>query len=184
MVPKTDARGITDNRTNADERVRTIEMLHRRYAGIIYDLCVRILMDRQEAEDAVQETYLNAFRFLSSYRYGDSYLPWLYQIATNVCLKLIRTRKRKGTTPTDNIDRMATEQDDPLSAIDTRRILEALVGGLDKRSIEIVVAHYIWGMDQGQIAQTIGISRRAVVKRLSALKRRVDPLFVKELRHG
>jgi len=159
-------------------------MLHRRYAGVIYDLCVRILMDRQEAEDAVQETYLSAFRFLSSYRYGDSYLPWLYRIATNVCLKIIRTRRRKGTTPTDNIDRMATEHDDPLSAIDTRRILEELVEQLDKRSLEIVVAYYISGMDQGQIAQAIGISRRAVVKRLSALKRRVNHLFEKELHHG
>jgi RNA polymerase sigma-70 factor (ECF subfamily) len=155
-------------------------MLHRRYAGIIYDLCVRMLTDRQEAEDAVQETYLNAFRFLSSYRYGDNYLPWLYQIATNVCLKTIRTRKRKGATPTEQVDRMAADQADPQSAIDNRRILEQLAEQLDKRSLEIVVAHYISGMDQGQIARAIGISRRAVVKRLSALKRRVNYLFVKE----
>jgi RNA polymerase sigma-70 factor (ECF subfamily) len=180
MVLRMDARGITNNRTKADERVRTIEMLHHRYAGVIYDLCVRMLTDRHEAEDAVQETYLSAFRFLSSYRYGDNYLPWLYQIATNVCLKIIRTRRRKGTTPTEKIEWMATEQADALSAIDYRRILEELVEQLDKRSLEIVVAHYVAGMDQGQIAQAIGISRRAVVKRLSALKRRVNHLFVKE----
>jgi RNA polymerase sigma-70 factor, ECF subfamily len=169
-----------NKRTQIDERVPTIEMLHRRYAGIIFDLCVRMLMDRQEAEDAVQETYINAFRFLSSYRYGDNYLPWLYQIATNVCLKAIRTRKRKGATPTEQVDHMAAEQVDPLSGIHNRRVLEQLMEQLDKRSLEIAVAHYVSGMDQGQIADAIGISRRAVVKRLTALRRRVGHLFTKE----
>jgi DNA-binding transcriptional regulator LsrR (DeoR family) len=75
---------------------------------------------------------------------------------------------------------MATQQPDPISEIHNRRVLEQLVDALDQKSLQIVVSHFISGMDQGQIALSLGISRRAVVKRLTALKRRVGPLFEKE----
>jgi DNA-directed RNA polymerase specialized sigma24 family protein len=42
----------------------TIERLHRKYAGVLYDKCVRLLRDRGEAEDAMRETFANAFRSL------------------------------------------------------------------------------------------------------------------------
>ena len=54
--------------------------------------------------------------------------------------------------------------------IHARRALEELLETLDERGQEILVAHYIAGMDQGQIAVALGISRRAVVKRLTKLR--------------
>jgi RNA polymerase sigma-70 factor (ECF subfamily) len=152
-------------------RAETIAKLHRKYAGVLYDKCLRMLSDPSEAEDAVQETFVNAYRHLDSFVYGDSHLPWLYRIATNVCLKFIRTRSRKGMVPTEHIERVPGQQRDPVAALQRTRLFERLVGELDKRTLEIVVAHYIDGMDQGQIAQQLGISRRAVVKRLTALRK-------------
>jgi len=160
-----------------DERARAIEVLHRKYAGVIYDLCVRMLGDRSEAEDAVQETFVSAFRALDSFRYGDSHLPWLYRIATNACLKVIRTRKRKGVALTEAPERAADRPRDPVREIHARRVLASLVGELDERDQEILAAHFVAGMDQGQIATALGISRRAVVKRLTKLRRRAGNLF-------
>lgn len=153
------------------ERTKIIESLHRDYAGVIFDLCVRILKDRSEAEDAVQETFLNAFRALDSFSYGDSYLPWLYRIGTNACLKIIRTKKRKGALLTDNIE--ATHPDehaDPATRLSNRNQLEKLLDSLDERNIEILVSHHVAGMNQQEVAHMLGISRRAVVKRLTKLK--------------
>ena len=114
-----------------EDRSATIELLHDKYAGVLYDKCVRMLRDRQEAEDAVQETFVSAFRSLDQFRYGESHLPWLY------------------------------------------RILEKVTDSLDDRSLEILVAHYLDGMDQSEIAGSLGISRRAVVKRLTAARKLV-----------
>jgi RNA polymerase sigma-70 factor (ECF subfamily) len=160
-----------------DERAQAIELLHRQYAGVLYDLCARMLGDRSEAEDAVQDTFVNAFRALDSFRYGDSHLPWLYRIATNACLKIIRTRKRKGVALTETPERMPDRARDPVRDIHARQVLESLVDELDERSQQILVAHYVAGMDQGQIAASLGISRRAVVKRLTKLRRRAGHLF-------
>lgn len=160
-----------------DERAHAIEVLHRRFSGVIYDLCVRMLGDRSEAEDAVQETFVSAFRALDSFRYGESHLPWLYRIASNACLKIIRTRRRKGVALTETPERMADRARDPVRAIHARQVLETLVDELDERSQQILVAHYVAGMDQGQIAASLGITRRAVVKRLTKLRRRAGHLF-------
>ncbi len=166
------------------DRTATIEVLHRRYAGVIFDLCLRTLSDRQEAEDAVQETFVSAFRNLSSFTYGDSHLPWLYKIATNVCLKFLRTRRRKGTGSLSHPEYVQAQGPDPVHRIHVSRTLEQLIGELDERGQQILIAHYIAGMDQGQIATSLGISRRAVVKRLSALRKRAGHLLEEGSSHG
>lgn len=157
--------------TTVAERTQTIETLHRSYAGVIYDLCVRILKDTSEAEDAVQETFLNAFRALDSFSYGDSHLPWLYRIGTNVCLKMIRTQKRKGALLTDEIE-STTQGTEPdlANQLSIRNQLADLVSTMDQRNVEILVYHHVVGMNQEEVASMLGISRRAVVKRLTKLK--------------
>ena len=66
---------------------------------------------------------------------------------------------------------------DPVAKIHVRRVLEELTCELDERGMEILTAHYIAGMNQGQIAASLGISRRAVVKRLTKLRARAEHIF-------
>ncbi len=160
-----------------EERKHDIERLHRKYAGVLFDHCVRMLGDRFEAEDAVQEAFLNAYRAYDSFTYGESRLPWLYRITTNACLKVIRTRKRKGAVPIEKPESKAEPFRHPLDDLHSRRVLEAVVDELDDRGRRILVGHYLSGMNQEEIADVLGISRRAVVKRLTKLKRRVGELL-------
>jgi RNA polymerase sigma-70 factor, ECF subfamily len=160
-----------------DERKRAIERLHKKYAGVLFEHCFRMLGDRFEAEDAVQEAFLSAFRSYDSFRYGDSHLPWLYRIASNACLKAIRTRKRKGLVPIENPERTADHPRHPADELHSRRVLAQLVDQLDDRGLQILVGHYLSGMNQEEIALVLGISRRAVVKRLTRLKQRLGDLL-------
>lgn len=159
------------------ERLRTIEALHARYAAVLFDRCLRLLGNQADAEDAVQETFLQAFRGLETFEQKErGHLPWLYKIATNACLKLIRTRRRKGAIPTSALPngQAATELtpnvSDPLEAVFSRQVLEILVDRFDDRTLAILIGHYLDGRSQGQIARQLGISRRSVVKRLTKLR--------------
>ena len=153
-----------------NDTVRTLEVLHQRYAGMLFDKCVRVMGRTADAEDAVQQTFINAFRGLPTFRDdGRGHLPWLYRIATNVCLRQIRAHRERGAASIDDHDVAATSQD-PVEALHARTILEQLSEVVDEKTMAIFIAHYVDGLGQGEIATELGISRRAVVKRLTALR--------------
>src|SRR5271156_6164046 len=68
--------------------------LAERHRRELHVHCYRMLAPFDEAEDAVQETFLNAWRGRSGFEGGSQFRAWLYRIATNVCLDLLR---RKGS---------------------------------------------------------------------------------------
>src|SRR5437763_10865330 len=77
--------------------------LYERYASRIFGYCLHRLGSREEAEDAVQTTFLNAFRSLSRGVVPESESAWLFKIAENVCLSRHRAsfRRRRVESPGD-----------------------------------------------------------------------------------
>jgi RNA polymerase sigma-70 factor, ECF subfamily len=68
------------------------------HQGRVYNLAYRILGHSQTAEDVTQDTFLNAFLKLNTYR-GGSFKSWLMRIASNLCYDQIRREKSRPTTP-------------------------------------------------------------------------------------
>src|SRR6478672_7371334 len=76
----------------------TFEELSRRHRRELHVHCYRMLASFDEAEDAVQETLLRAWRSRNSFDGSTLFRAWLYRIATNVCLDT-RRRSSRGVTP-------------------------------------------------------------------------------------
>ncbi|HEY2242548.1 MAG TPA: sigma-70 family RNA polymerase sigma factor [Streptosporangiaceae bacterium] len=76
-----------------DGDTRAFEALVRRYQGPIYRLAVRMLNDAAEAEDVTQEVFVTAWRRLPGIQDDKAVRAWLYRIATNRCLNILRARK-------------------------------------------------------------------------------------------
>ena len=74
------------------------ETLAQRHRRELHVHCYRMLGSFDEAEDAVQETLLRAWRGRSQVASGPGFRPWLYRIATNYCLDTLRRRKRRPQT--------------------------------------------------------------------------------------
>jgi RNA polymerase sigma-70 factor (ECF subfamily) len=71
--------------------------LTERHRRELHVHCYRMLASFDEAEDAVQETFLNAWRGRSGFDGGSQFRAWLYRIATNVCLDMLRRSSRRAT---------------------------------------------------------------------------------------
>ena len=69
------------------------EDLVKRYEQKLYNFSLRMCRNAADAEDAVQETFLNVFRYLKGFRYETKFKNWLYRVAASTCLKKRRKSK-------------------------------------------------------------------------------------------
>jgi RNA polymerase sigma-70 factor (ECF subfamily) len=114
-----------------DGDIGALEQLFRRYQTPMYRLAQRILDDPGDAEDAVQEAFLSAWRRLGTFRGDAAFSSWLYRIVTNRCLNMTRFRQRTAV-PLDHAEAVviATAQDDPAQRAAARHQRDALENAL------------------------------------------------------
>jgi RNA polymerase sigma-70 factor, ECF subfamily len=93
-MPQTDTATVALARDGDSEAFRALVERHSR---AVYRLAHRMTGTAQDAEDVVQETFLRAFKQLDSYESRSSFSTWLYRIAANYSLDLIRSRKRHAS---------------------------------------------------------------------------------------
>src|SRR5208282_3379593 len=89
---------------SAVERARSgdsdaFRLLVEQHSRAIFRLAFRMTGNEQDAEDVVQETFLRAYKQLHRYEARASFGTWLYRIASNYSLDLVRSRKRHPQTP-------------------------------------------------------------------------------------
>lgn len=82
-----------------DGDIDSFEILLRRYQAPIYRLAWRMVSDRGDAEDLVQETFVQVWRQLPTLTDPALFRRWLYQIATRRCLTVLRARRRRPARP-------------------------------------------------------------------------------------
>jgi RNA polymerase sigma-70 factor, ECF subfamily len=167
-------------RCRADERAAHDELYHRfrrQVAGNLY----RVLGDRTDLEDLVQEVFVIAFRGLDRFR-GDARLStWLYRICVNVALGRIRTRRRRpnaiGVSDLDSAsaDPSLTERPEtPEKSLerqrDRERVYQALEQLAPKKRI-VLYLHEIEGLDLKEIAYLVDSNPVTVRTRLFYARR-------------
>ena len=136
--------------------------LYRTYGPIIYARCASLLADAAAAEDATQETFMRVHRHLD--KAPAEALGWIYRIATNYCLNELRDRKQRPQ-PTDELPELAI---DNLGRVLGDRDLVARIVRRSPPKLRVVAwLHHVDGLDQAEVAQTLGISRRSVVNHLN-----------------
>jgi RNA polymerase sigma-70 factor (ECF subfamily) len=137
--------------------------LYRAYGPVIYARCRRLLGEGSAAEDATQETFMRVHRHLDKAEGRDA-LAWIYRIATNYCLNEIRNRKRRAE-PMDELPEVVTT--DVARALADRDLAARIVERAPEKLRVVAWLHHVDGMDQGEVARVLDISRRTVVNRLN-----------------
>ena len=145
-------------------RDQTIERLIIQYQTPLLRLCFVQLHDRALAEDAVQETFLKAYKGFDQFRGDSSEKTWLTRIAVNTC----RDYQRSGWF--SHTDRSVTPEMLPVAA-DTQPDTEdydlsLAVMNLPRKLREVILLYYYHDMGTEEIAGTLGIAQSSVSNRL------------------
>jgi len=180
-------------RCRADDRAAQDELYHRfrrQVAGNLY----RVLGDRTDLDDLVQEVFVIAFRGLDRFR-GDARLStWLYRICVNVALGRIRTRRRRpaaiGVADLDSasVDPSLTERPEtPERSLqrrqDQERVHRALETLAPKKRI-VLYLHEIEGLDLKEIAYLVDSNPVTVRTRLFYARREFYKVLAGETLSG
>ncbi len=152
--------------------------LVRAYEARVRGLCLSLLSDPIEAEDAAQEAFVKAFTFLSRYKRDFSFPAWLCRIASNHCLDLLRKRTRHKTDSLDALVEQKGEQihslamGDPLSSeggdetIAKTKWAKQVLTSLSPDHRQILVLRELEGFSYDEISVILECSLDAVKGRL------------------
>ncbi|NOY25712.1 MAG: RNA polymerase sigma factor [Oligoflexia bacterium] len=159
----------------ASERL-DIAALYRRYGDMVYGRCLSMLRNEADAVEATQEVFLKAHRHADGFKGNAKASTWLYRIATNQCLNVIRTRKRHPEDPVEDVAQhvplaSAPVGDSIVQSLALRQLVERLLEGWDERTQQCVVYHFMDGMTQDEVGALLGISGAAVRKRLAKFRK-------------
>ena len=151
------------------------------YQKPLLNLCYMTLRDRAQAEDAVQEAFLRAYRALPAFRGDSSHKTWLTRIAINVCRDWQRsswfTRINRYITP-DDLPERAAEKDEDASAV------ADAIQRLPVRYREVVLLYYDQNMTMPEIAGVLGINASSVSRRLKTACAKLRAALGEEGYHG
>jgi RNA polymerase sigma-70 factor (ECF subfamily) len=145
-------------------------MLVEAYQRPVYNLCYRMLGNQRDAEDAAQETFLRAYKFLHRYDSQRKFSTWLLTIASNYCIDQYRRRK----LPTFSFDSLPVPDiPEKTIGIETWMIedekqdaVKMLLEILKPKDRSAVIMRYWYDFSYEEIAEALSLSISAVKSRL------------------
>jgi RNA polymerase sigma-70 factor (ECF subfamily) len=164
-------------------------VLVERHSRALFRLAFRMTGTEQDAEDVVQETLLRAWKQIGRYDARASFGTWLYRVAANCSLDLMRARRRRSeVTPGGGEGEeawYAAPSDDPgpdrvaLSGEVRRRVVEAM-GELSAAERTAFVLRHFEGMGIEDVSQVLGCqpgaAKHSVFRAVQKLRRALEPL--------
>jgi RNA polymerase sigma-70 factor (ECF subfamily) len=147
----------------APQESETAESLYQEHSGWIYGYCLRLLRSPEEAEDALQTTYLNACRSLNQGTRPRVGSAWLLRIAQNVCFARMRSSGRRGKL--EQVQDIAILEE---TVAAPERSHEALMGltdalcSLPERQREAILLREWQGLSYSEVGSRLGLSQAAV----------------------
>ncbi|MBV9003422.1 MAG: sigma-70 family RNA polymerase sigma factor, partial [Solirubrobacterales bacterium] len=158
--------GLTDDELVAQVRAGddcAFEAIYDRYARGVLAFCVHMLRSREEAEDALQQTFVSAYRALRGGDSGISLRPWLYTIARNRCLSELRGRPDAVCVDGPVEDRSCP--DGPADLVQQREQLRELLEDIRRLPYDQRAALVLFELgdhSHTEIASVLGVRREKV----------------------
>jgi RNA polymerase sigma-70 factor (ECF subfamily) len=172
------------------------EKLVRDQTGRLLAVARRMLRAEEDARDAVQDTFLQAFRAVGHFEGKASLSTWLHRICVNACLMKLRTRRRKPETSIDELlpdfheDGHRRDPGPPwdlaLARIEsgqTRALVRSCIEELPSSYRTILLLRDVEGLENDEVAKLLGITTGNAKVRLhrarQALRALLDPHFAR-----
>jgi len=185
-MPESDALAVARARGGDSQAFRALVERHSR---TIFRLAHRMTGNEHDAEDVVQETFLRAFRQLDRFEARANFGTWLYRIAVNCSIDLMRKRRETTTDEADEMERIATtvpgrpdtpDLDRLVFSSEIRRRVAGALGGLSQMERAAFVLRHFEGQSIEEIGRALGLrtnaTKHSIFRAVRKMRAALEPL--------
>lgn len=154
------------------------EALMSAYEKKVYGLCLRMMGNPHDGEDAAQEAMLRIWQRIGQCREAAAFSTWVYRVTSSVCTDALR--RRRGDASLDALREDGFEPSDPTDtpqalteADERRRALESAVAGIPDGMRSVFLLRDVHGLSVEQTARTLGVSQGTVKSRLARAREKI-----------
>ena len=151
-----------------------LQQLVERHKILVYNTCYNLIGNDQQAEEAAQDVFLQVYKSAGSFRFQSKVSTWIYRIAVNRSLNVIRQNKRNRwmkSLTTLEIEKPGGEEPDRLlEKKELRDIIKAAVDSLPEKQRTVFILNKYENLSSRVIAEILGISLNTVEVRIHRAK--------------
>ena len=159
-----------------------------KYKTMVYSLALRLIKDKEEAEEISQDAFIKAYQSLASFKGKAKFSSWLYRIVYNTSISLLRQQSASRvsldeTNISETLYQESKENYDTLSAKERKKYLEKALESLESDEKMFVILYYYEERDLDEIASIAGLTKtNTKVKLFRARKKMLTVLqsYLKE----
>jgi len=159
--------------TKTVDRHERLEKLFLQYSDLLYRIALVKLYNKEDAEDAVQETFIKYLSKPFEYSSDKEEKAWLVRVLENVSLDILRRRSKRESLPLDEALDIGVE--DEVS----QGVFESL-SKLSEKYRTVILLHYLEGFSVEEISKSLSLSKSAVKMRLSRGREELSLILGKE----
>ncbi|MED4935758.1 RNA polymerase sigma factor SigW [Heyndrickxia coagulans] len=147
------------------------------YKDKVFQICFRMIGSRTEAEDLAQETFIRAYIHIKSFKQERKFSPWLYRIATNLCIDRIRKKKpdfyldaeisgTEGLTLYSTVPAEENLPDMQVETLEMQEMIQREILKLPEKYRIMIVLKYIEELSLNEISEMLDIPLGTVKTRI------------------
>ena len=151
--------------------------MYDRYGGRLYDFAYSMLRQREDAADAVADSFVIVADRLHQLRDADRLRPWLYAIVRSECLRTLRARKRIAFGDDEQLVAMADDAltpDQEAERAAAQRIVWDAAAGLADRDRALLDLHLRQGLEGAELGEAMGVTAANAYVMVNRLKAQVE----------
>jgi RNA polymerase sigma-70 factor (ECF subfamily) len=149
--------------------------LYQLYAKAMFNVCYRMMNNREEAEDMLQEAFTQAFQKLETYRFESAFGAWLKRIVINTCINA-KNKRKVDLQLMDEMKQLESAEEEDISEEQIQFTVNGITKAMEKlpEGGRMIFSLYLFeGYDHAEISQILNITESTSKSQFMRAKRRV-----------
>lgn len=165
---------------------RAFKSIVEQYQDMVYTVCLRMLGNVADAEEAAQEVFVKVYRAISSFEGKSKFSTWIYRVAYNQCISILRSKVKMFDLVDELPDTEVNEADlnglDTLSREERSAYLKQAIEALPETDAVVITLFYYDELSLEEIADITGLSNNNIRIKLHRSRKKLYQVLTKELK--